>query len=113
MLERLKKLRSVLGLTQIEFAEKLNIKQSTYSSIESGRYKLTDRYISQICMTFNVNEHWFRTGEGSIFENVAKRQEMWDLFTQLSPESQDYMFDTLKLLLKHQNETMEKKKNKE
>ena len=76
MLERLKKLRYELGLTQAEFAEKLGIKQSTYSSIESGRYKLTDRYISQICMVFNVNENWIRNGEGAIFENIAKKQEI-------------------------------------
>lgn len=104
MLERLKKLRNVLGLTQTEFAEKLCIKQSAYSSIESGKTKLNDRYISQICMVFNVNEHWLRTGEGSIFENVAKKQEMLELFSKLSPESQEYMLDTLKLLLKHQEQ---------
>ena len=110
MLERLKKLRTILGLTQTEFAEKLHIKQSAYSSIESGKTKLNDRYISQICMTFDVNEHWLRTGEGSIFENVAQTQEVLDLFSKLSPESQDYMLDTLRLLLKHQNETLEKDK---
>mgnify|MGYP004551225267 CR=1 FL=1 len=102
MLERLKRLRSVLSLTQAEFAEKLGIKQSTYSSIESGRYKLTDRYISQICMIFNVNENWIRTGEGPIFENVAKKQEMFELFSKLTPESQDYMLDVLRSFLKHQ-----------
>ena len=103
MLARLKFLRKQLGLTQTEFAEKLGIKQSTYSSIESGRYKLTDRYISQICMVFNVNENWIRNGEGAIFENIAKKQEMLDLFSKLSPESQDYMLDVLKTFLKHQS----------
>lgn len=102
MLERLKRLRHELGLTQTEFAEKLHIKQSAYSSIESGKTKLNDRYISQICMTFDVNEHWLRTGEGAIFENVAKKQEMFELFSKLTPESQEYMLDVLRSFLKLQ-----------
>ena len=66
--ERIRYLRKdELGLTQAEFAEKLGLKQGSFSSIESGNATVTDRTVKAICMVFNVREEWLRTGEGEMY----------------------------------------------
>ena len=67
MNKRIKELRSKLGLSQAAFAEKIGIKQTSYSDIETGRRELTERNLNLICKEFNVDENWLRNGEGSMF----------------------------------------------
>ena len=67
MNKRLKELRSKLGLSQSAFAEKIGIKQTSYSDIETGRRELTERNLNLICKEFSVDENWLRNGEGSMF----------------------------------------------
>lgn len=103
MLNRLKEIRKLLALTQVEMASSLNIKQSTYSMIEKGQRALTDRTIKTLCYVHNINENWLRTGEGPIFTESLLDKEFYETFSKLSPESQDYMLDVLKTFLKHQS----------
>ncbi len=71
MIDRLKTLRKdLLNLTQEEFAQAINISRSNLGSIEIGRVNITDRVITDICRAFNVNEVWFRTGEGEPFNKI-------------------------------------------
>lgn len=83
MNERLKKLRTKLGLTQQEFADKINIKRGAIANYEIGRNEPIDAVISLICREFSVNENWLRTGAGGdenmfipedmkYFQNVGK-----------------------------------------
>ena len=67
----LKEIRNFLGLTQKELACRLKLAQGTISSIEAGQRKLTDRLLSQICLTFNLSDEWVRTGKGEPYKNVA------------------------------------------
>ncbi len=76
MEERLKELRKVLGLNQSEFADKLNLGQSTWAMIEVGKRALNDRHILLICSIFNVNETWLRTGEGDMFVKLSREDEL-------------------------------------
>lgn len=104
MLERLKKLRKLLSLSQKEFAEKIGIKQSSYSSIEKGRRSLADRYIKSICMAYNVNEQWLRTGEGQIFLSSPQERELVKIFKNLSPVFQDYLIKMARGLVEVQKD---------
>ena len=106
MIERLKKIRYELGLTQAEFAEKLGIKQSTYSMIEKGQRALTDRTIKTLCYVHNINENWLRTGDGSIFTESLLDKEFYETFSELTPKSQEYLLEIMKALLKQQNENL-------
>lgn len=75
--ERVKYLRkSILKLTQDDFANKLHMKRSTISVMEIGKISVTDRNIITICETFNVNEHWLRTGEGEMFRKQSEEEEI-------------------------------------
>ena len=66
MNERIKQLRKELGLTQQQFADRLNIKRNTLSQYEIGRNEPIDAVVSLICREFNVNEKWLRFGEGEM-----------------------------------------------
>lgn len=75
MNERIKQLRSRLGMTQQEFADKLGIKRGTLANYEIGRNEPIDAVISLICREFEVNEVWLRTGEGGNENMFAKLDE--------------------------------------
>ena len=65
--ERLKTLRKELGLTQQEFAERINLRRNSIAQIELGYRNPSGAVLALICREFNVNETWLRTGEGEMF----------------------------------------------
>lgn len=76
MEERLKTLRKELSLTQQAFSDRLGIQRSTYSKYELGTNIPTDAVINLICDRFHVNETWLRTGEGDMFVEISRDDEL-------------------------------------
>lgn len=76
MNERLKKLRKTLDLTQQEFANKLGSTRDNIGGYETGRRNPSAAVISLICTKFNVNETWLKTGEGEMFIELTKEEEI-------------------------------------
>ena len=70
--ERVREIRKSLKLTLEKFGEKLGVRKSAISDIESGRNSLTDQMAKAICRTYNVNYDWLLDGEGEMFSNVPK-----------------------------------------
>jgi transcriptional regulator with XRE-family HTH domain len=105
--ERILELRKTLKLKQLEFAERLGIKQSNLSNIETGYSGISDANIRLICITFNVNEAWLRSGEGPVFVNSAPgspdETELLALFRKLSPATKKAILNHIKALLEAQN----------
>ena len=63
--QRIRYLRkSVLGLNQRQFASDLGMAQTGVSGMEQEGATVTDRVIKSICLTYNINEDWLRTGSG-------------------------------------------------
>lgn len=81
MNSRIKELRTKLKLTQEEFAEKLGATRSAIASIENDKCTVTTQMIKLVCITYNVNEAWLRTGKGEMFE---KSDNLEDLFSDAS-----------------------------
>lgn len=75
MNERIKELRKTLGLSQEAFAERLGLKGSAVSHLESGRRNVTTQNINAICREFGVNEEWLRTGSGNMFEEMSRAEK--------------------------------------
>lgn len=67
MNNRVKELRSALGLSQSEFGKKISLRQATVGQIENGTRNLTDRTLNDICREYGVNDEWLRTGSGDMF----------------------------------------------
>ena len=106
MLNRLKEIRKLLDLTQVEMASSLNIKQPTYSMIEKGQRALTDRTIKTLCYVHNINENWLRTGNGSIFSESDTEREFCKVFSELNSKYQEYILEIMNALIKQQNENL-------
>lgn len=86
MENRFKILRTILGLSSVQIAEELGITQPTVSRIETGKTKLSTSITRLICLTYNVNETWLRTGEGEIFTSKQNKSSNLSLLEQLQEE---------------------------
>lgn len=76
MNDRIKKVRTALGLSQQEFADRIGIKRGAVANYEVGRNEPIDAVISLICREFNVSERWLRTGEGDMFVQISRDKEV-------------------------------------
>jgi len=65
---RLKRLRTELGITQAEFGERLGWTRSFYKNLEYGITEPRDNLLALMSREFGVSEKWLRTGEGEMFD---------------------------------------------
>ena len=65
--ERIKLLRTELGLSQEVFGDKIGMKKSSISTIEKGVNNVTDIVAKSVCRAFNVNYFWLTEGKGDMF----------------------------------------------
>ena len=66
MKERIKELRTQLGMTQAQFAQNLGVDPATISKWEHSG-KIPDRKQKRIEELYGVNREWLVTGEGDLF----------------------------------------------
>lgn len=76
MNERIKEIRAALNMNQTDFAKKILVSRSAICKIESGENSPSEQSINLICREFNVNEEWLRTGEGEMFKQRTRNQEI-------------------------------------
>ena len=89
--DRIKELRKAKGLTQLEFADKLKVSRSNIASYETGKNELSSAVISLICRTFSVSETWLLTGEGKMFSDTAREEQIAAFMGDvLAAESEDF-----------------------
>lgn len=102
-LDRIRFVRKTLGLNQVEFAQRIGLTQTAMSMIELGKSVLTEKNIKLICATFAVDENWLRTGVGEMFGSVSPYEnELMGIFGKLTAESQEFILDMARNLLKRQ-----------
>lgn len=96
---RFKGLRKHLKLTTEAFSEKLGIASSTVTNIETGRRNPSNQLITSICREFNVNEVWLRTGEGEMFNDISREEEIARFIGSLMKDSSESFKKSLILAL--------------
>lgn len=104
--ERVKFVRKSLKLTQKEFGQKICIAQTYLSQIENGDREVTDKIAQLISLQFNVNENWLHTGQGEVFSSSHLEDEFMEIFESLTPDSQDFLINTARQLLKTQEKLL-------
>jgi transcriptional regulator with XRE-family HTH domain len=104
--DRIREVRKKLGFKQAEFAKMIGLTQTSLSMIEVGQNTLTDKNVKLICATFNVNENWLRTGEGTMLNSSPYTKEITDIMENLTPETQQYLLLMAKELLKIQGKLL-------
>jgi len=103
ILYRIRLIRKVLSLKQGEFAKKIGLTQNALSMIELEKVALTEKNIKLICVTFAVDETWLRTGKGEMFGPASPyEKELLEVFGKLTAETQEFILEMARNLLKRQ-----------
>lgn len=76
MHERISEVRKAKKISQNKFAEELNLSRNFISLIETGAREPSERTIKDICLKFEVNEQWLRTGEGEMFLPTDRERDL-------------------------------------
>lgn len=84
--ERIKEIRKYLNLTMEKFGGRLGVGRTAISNIENNNRNLTDQMAVSICREFDVNETWLRTGEGEMFIQKTRNQQITDFLGDLIKE---------------------------
>lgn len=99
MNERIKALRTALGISQDAFAEKLTLSRNYVWMVEKGERNLSERSILDICRIYNVSEEWLRTGAGEMFKPKDRESEIADIVAEMfKSEGEDFRLQLVKLL---------------
>ena len=64
--ERIAKVRQHFGLSQAQFAQKVNRSPGLFSKVEKGRSDISEETINVIVEVYGVNKEWLLTGEGDM-----------------------------------------------
>lgn len=80
MHNRIKQIRNTAGLSQSDFAQKLNLSRNYIGLIEIGQREPSERTINDICRVFGVNPIWLRTGVGEPFTPLSRSEELAAIF---------------------------------
>ena len=83
MKNRIKDIRKMQNLSQDAFGKRLGITGASVSRLESGDREPSDQTILSICREFSVNEFWLRTGEGDMYKQLDRYQELSSFFGDL------------------------------
>lgn len=94
MKERIRELRKMLGLTQADFGKYLGIAGNTVTSYEKGTREPSNAVVALICKEFGINEHWLRTGEGTMVVELSRIDEALHIVKRACESGDDFIIDT-------------------
>jgi transcriptional regulator with XRE-family HTH domain len=102
---RLIELRTALGFSQKEFAAGLNISPTHICSLESGKRRVTDRFLRGLSHTYGANARYLEKGEGAMFDNFeeARLHRVTENFKKLDALLQEYILKQIDLVLEVQD----------
>lgn len=89
MNERIRFLRNQLGLSQSEFGARIHVSQNYIWMIEKGSREPSDRTISDICREFGVSLAWLQDGEGEMYVQRSRNEQLALMVADLMAESDD------------------------
>lgn len=89
MKDRIRTVRQKKGLSQGEFAERLNLSRNFISLVENGSRDASDRTVADICRLFDVNATWLRTGEGEMFVKKDAERELAEFLADVASDREN------------------------
>ena len=98
--ERIKEVRKACGISQAKFADRIAISSSYISDLENSTREVNERIFHLVTAKFNVNEHWLRTGQGTMFndDTSAVIIEVINIMKSLAPSVQKSALRILNVL---------------
>lgn len=76
IVDRLIEIRKKLGYSQAKFAAQLGLSRNFINQVENRNKNVSERTVSDICREFDINEIWLKTGEGNMFIELTKEEEI-------------------------------------
>jgi transcriptional regulator with XRE-family HTH domain len=105
-LNKLKKVRLELGLTQKELSEKINLSRSQIANIENGTRTLTERIEKDMITYLGVNPDWLKGSSNEVFldrfagENLSNEEkEYLELFFSLDDYDKEIIISKMKKIV--------------
>lgn len=102
--KRIRALRKHEKLTQTEFGEKIGVKGNTVTGYENGTRRPSDSVINYICLVFQIDQTWLRTGEGGddvvYLSNSSQQDELSQIRLKFNCNDLEMKFLTAYLGLK-------------
>ena len=87
-----------INLNQEDFGAKLGVTGAAISRVESGARNPSDQIILAVSREFNVNETWLRTGEGEMFVQKTRAQEIDEFISDILKGEPDFRQQLVSLL---------------
>ena len=84
MKERIKAVRIKVGKNQTDFAQSISVSRSAICKMESGENSPSEQTIKIICKEYDVNEEWLRTGEGEMFIQKSKEEQLGEMLAEIT-----------------------------
>lgn len=76
MNNRIKSVRKALNLSQDEFGRRLGVTRGAITNIEFNKTAPKPLFIDLLCREFNVSKQWLLTGEGEMFVQMSRDEEI-------------------------------------
>lgn len=74
--ERFKQIRKMLGMNQKEFGEKIGLSRDAVANIENRRTEVKSMTKSLLRKYYGVDLDWFETGNGEMFTETARENDI-------------------------------------
>lgn len=87
---RIKQVRKALGISQDDFGNGIGLGRGAITNIELNKTTPKPLVVQLICKTYNVNETWLRTGEGEMFVQRTRSQEIVDFMGDLVQTNNEF-----------------------
>jgi len=101
--ERVRAVRNSLGLTQEKFSKAIDISISYLAGIETKKRNVNQRIVRLIVNAFKVDEDWFETGEGEMFNEGSDAiiAKFTGAVKSLSPQGRTFAWELVSAVLEY------------
>ena len=101
--KRLREIRKIIGVSVEDIAEKMSVMPNSYRQIEQGKAGFSMKLIKTMAIDYNVSIDWLLLGQGNMFTNKKKRDEIHFLSKEIGQKkvdevSQENMLNMIKEL---------------
>lgn len=86
---RITETRKALGLTQTAFGEGIGVGRGVIANLENDLTEAKPLLIEQICKVYSVNKDWLLTGEGEMFNELTKDEQIAEFVGTVLAEEED------------------------
>ena len=97
--DRIIEIRKSKNLSQEEFGQVIGLSRSQIGCYEKNLRNVSDRAIRDICLNFNINENWLRTGKGDKYVIPNEIDELSKLLADISTSDNSQIHSIISKLL--------------